>query len=90
MASNYTDVVLTCTLHTDNVFGPAVASPCRRGFDFTLLFEQSILSIAPSSIFLLLVPLRLFWLYRSSITTLPHCSVYTGKAVGTLGYFTSG
>lgn len=81
MASNYTDVVSTCTLHADNVFGPVVASPCRHGFDFTLLFEQSILSIAPSSIFLLLVPLRLFWLYRSSITTLPHYSVYTGKAL---------
>lgn len=81
MASNYTDIVSKCTLHADNVFGPAVASPCRRGFDFTLLFEQSILSIAPSSIFLLLVPLRLFWLYRSSVTTLPHYSVYTGKAL---------
>ncbi|OCK89464.1 putative multidrug resistance protein [Cenococcum geophilum 1.58] len=81
MASNYTDIASTCTLHADNVFGPVVASPCRHGFDFTLLFEQSILSIVPSSIFLLLVPLRLFWLYRSSITTLPHYSVYTGKAL---------
>ncbi|OCK85970.1 putative multidrug resistance protein [Lepidopterella palustris CBS 459.81] len=80
MASNYTNIVSTCTLHADNVFGPVVAPPCRNGFDFTLLFEQSLLSIAPSSIFLLLVPLRLLWLYRSSITTLPHI-VYTGKAL---------
>lgn len=81
MASNYTDVVSVCTFHADNVFGPVIAPVCRHGFDFTLLFEQSILSIAPSSIFLLLVPLRLFWLYRSSITTLSHHSVYTGKAL---------
>jgi ATP-binding cassette subfamily C (CFTR/MRP) protein 1 len=72
----------TCSPHADNVFGPVVAAPCRHGFDFTLLFEQSILSIGPSCIFLLILPLRLFWLYHSKATTVvPRYSVYTRKAV---------
>ncbi|KAF2488718.1 putative multidrug resistance protein [Lophium mytilinum] len=78
---NLTDVASFCTAHADNVFGPVVSPVCRHGFDFTLLFEQSILSIGPSSIFLLLVPLRLFWLYRSKTTARPSFSVYLGKAV---------
>ena len=83
MASNYSDVVLvsTCTNGADNVFGPVVAPPCRRGFDFTLLFEQSILSIGASCIFLLIVPSRLFWLYRSKVTVVSRYSAYTRKAV---------
>jgi hypothetical protein len=83
MASNYSDIVSvsTCTNGADKVFGPVVAPPCRRGFDFTLLFEQSIFSIGPSCIFLLVVPLRLFWLYRSKVTVVPRYSAYTRKAV---------
>jgi ATP-binding cassette subfamily C (CFTR/MRP) protein 1 len=90
MASNYTldNAVytsvrtVTCSIHADNVFGPVVALPCRQGFDFTLLFEQSVLSIGPSCIFLLVLPLRLFWLYRSKATpVVPRHIVYTRKAV---------
>jgi len=89
MTSNRTDPISTCPFRADNVFGPVVAPPCRHGFDFTLLFEQTILSIAPSSIFLLLVPFRLFWLYRSSVTTLSHYRLYSGKAVRSLWFFLS-
>lgn len=81
MAANNTARGSACSFQADNVFGPVIAPACRHGFDFTLLFEQSILSIAPSSIFLILVPLRLFWLYHSSITTLPTRRLYKGKAV---------
>jgi ATP-binding cassette subfamily C (CFTR/MRP) protein 1 len=88
MASNYTvdnvvyTTVSTCSIHADNVFGPIVAHPCRKGFDFTLLFEQSVLSIGPSCIFLLVLPLRLFWLYRSKATAVVSRNVvYTRKAV---------
>lgn len=41
-----------CPSRADNELGPQVLT-CRRSFDFTLLFEQSILSILPSVIFLL-------------------------------------
>jgi len=40
-------------------------------FDFTLLFEQSILSILPSVVLLLLVPVRLYQLRRSPLKTVP-------------------
>ncbi|KAM0429989.1 hypothetical protein ACHAPT_005995 [Fusarium lateritium] len=41
-------------------FGPAAL----YRFDFTLLFENSILSILPSILFLVLTPQRLFWLTK--------------------------
>ncbi|KYK59812.1 hypothetical protein DCS_00946 [Drechmeria coniospora] len=47
-----------CPLSGDNSFGPAVTA-CARPFDFTLLFEESILSILPSAILLVLTPIRL-------------------------------
>lgn len=37
----------------DNSFGPVVPLDCRAGFDFTLFFEQTILSILPCGLFLL-------------------------------------
>lgn len=42
----------------DNAFGPAVDG-CRGDFDFTVVFEQSILSILPSACFITLALLRL-------------------------------
>ncbi|ORY18549.1 P-loop containing nucleoside triphosphate hydrolase protein [Clohesyomyces aquaticus] len=47
----------------DSSFGPGIG-PCRGGFDFTLLFEDSILSLLPSAAFLLLAPIRLATLRR--------------------------
>jgi hypothetical protein len=49
----------------DNTFGPA-ATDCRGNFDFTLLFEESVLSILPSALFLLIVPYRFLHIYRGS------------------------
>jgi hypothetical protein len=34
----------------EDTFGPAVASSCVGGFDFTLLFEESILTVLPLGI----------------------------------------
>lgn len=49
----------------DNNFGPR-----RAGlFDFTILFEQSILSLLPTGVFLLVVPLRLFVLWNHKRVT---------------------
>ncbi|GJC82527.1 ABC transporter atnG [Colletotrichum liriopes] len=44
-------------------FGP-VATVCSNRFDFTLLFEQSMLNIGPSAALLLALPLRLQQLFR--------------------------
>jgi hypothetical protein len=56
-----------CPKSSDQFFGPAVS--CPHVFDFTLLFEQSIFSIGPSILFLLLVPLRIWNLYGKTIKT---------------------
>ncbi|KAK8064708.1 hypothetical protein PG994_007346 [Apiospora phragmitis] len=36
-----------CSIHVHDVFGPTVAYSCLNGFDFTLLFEESILTLLP-------------------------------------------
>ncbi|KAJ5591589.1 multidrug resistance-associated protein [Penicillium hispanicum] len=51
----------------DAWFGPVVATgSCRGGFDFTVLFESTLLNIAPATCFLLLAAFRLVQLYRRS------------------------
>jgi ATP-binding cassette subfamily C (CFTR/MRP) protein 1 len=39
-----------CSIEIEDAFGPIVNSPCFRGFDFTLLFEEGILTILPLGI----------------------------------------
>jgi len=60
----------------DNSFGPAVRV-CRSDFDFTLLFEQIILTIVPSSIFILLGIAR--------VTTLAHQNEVTSGWILKIG-----
>lgn len=68
-----------CSPRADDAFGPFIDG-CRQNFDFTLLFEQSILTIVPSIVLLILTPLRLLQLYRSNAKTLPN-RIYTAKLV---------
>ncbi|KAL7924395.1 multidrug resistance-like protein [Trichoderma austrokoningii] len=51
----------------DDTFGPWAGPQCRGGFDFTLLFEETILSILLSGIFVLLSPLRILALFAAPI-----------------------
>ena len=51
-----------CTPNSDNVFGPF--SDCR--FDFTLYFEQAVLSVVPAIIILLAAPGRIFYLWKQN------------------------
>ena len=55
-----------CSFKTDGDFGPV--AKCKE-FDFTLTFEQSILGIGVSAVFLLLFPIRLFQLYSATVKT---------------------
>ncbi|KAE8321596.1 P-loop containing nucleoside triphosphate hydrolase protein [Aspergillus sergii] len=48
----------------DDSFGPFVTTLCRGGFDFTVFFEASILTILPAGCFLLLAPFRVFQLSK--------------------------
>ena len=54
----------------DDSFGP-YASGCRGGLDFTLLFEECILTILPLLLTLLVTPFRLFYLTRNTIKVTP-------------------
>ncbi|KAL3422989.1 hypothetical protein PVAG01_04736 [Phlyctema vagabunda] len=52
-----------CATNDDNSFGPQVEG-CIRSFDFTLTFENLILSVLPSAVFILIAPVRIFTLYK--------------------------
>lgn len=49
----------------DKSFGP-YADGCRGGFDFTLLFEESILIIPVTALLILAAPLRATYLLRKN------------------------
>ncbi|KAK8017726.1 P-loop containing nucleoside triphosphate hydrolase [Apiospora rasikravindrae] len=53
---------MSCPPGIDDAFGPVV-DECARTFDFTLLFEETILSILPSAVFLILGAIRLATLF---------------------------
>lgn len=53
------------TYSDDNSFGPFIKVPGRVTFDFTLLFEETILSILPSALLLFLIPPRILQLWRA-------------------------
>lgn len=53
-----------CAPTADAAFGPLISDHCRGGFDFTLVFEQSIFVLAPGCVLLLLAPFRLAVLLR--------------------------
>jgi hypothetical protein len=64
----------------DGLFGPGLNSICRGGFDFTLLFEDSILNLLPAASFLLLAPLRIWQLARRS-NQIRRSSIYPWKLI---------
>ncbi|OHE98497.1 ABC transporter [Colletotrichum orchidophilum] len=73
-------------------FGP-VATLCGNQFDFTLLFEQSILNIGPSAVLLLVLPLRLQQLFHqrrkvlrhpSNVAKIAACIVFGGLQIALL------
>ena len=49
----------------DDTFGPFVESISRTSFDFTRLFEESIFSIGPSVLLLLVAPFRILYLSKA-------------------------
>ncbi|KAI9691968.1 MAG: hypothetical protein M1820_009646 [Bogoriella megaspora] len=67
---------------SDGSFGPGIGS-CRGGFDFTLLFEDSILGLLPQALLLLLAPIRLKTLIKRHTrvtrqSTLGVCKLFVG------------
>ncbi|KAL6360528.1 hypothetical protein LRP88_06234 [Fusarium phalaenopsidis] len=65
----------------DGFLGPSVwTKGCRGGFDFTLSFQESIMSIIPSALFLLLAGPRAAYLLRSPDKAKRHAT-YTPKLI---------
>jgi hypothetical protein len=56
-------ILKACSITTDNAFGPQV-DPCLRSFDFTLLFEETVLTILPLGLVLLAAACRLIVLSK--------------------------
>ena len=56
---------LPCSI-IDNTFH-VYAGECRGGFDFTLLFEEGILTVIPLALMLAVAPLRILYLSKKSI-----------------------
>ncbi|KAL3427034.1 hypothetical protein PVAG01_00542 [Phlyctema vagabunda] len=75
-SQDFPPAVAECSNSADDTFGPLVSS-CRRSFDFTLLFEESFLSIVPSTFFILLAVLRLRSLYgkRKRVEAKPQLTI---------------
>ncbi|KAL7938200.1 P-loop containing nucleoside triphosphate hydrolase protein [Trichoderma chlorosporum] len=61
-----------CAPTADAAFGPVVDAACRDGFDFTLVFEQSIFVLLPAALLVLAAPLRLIQLRKSPIKVADH------------------
>jgi len=72
---------ISCSFDDEEVFGPAVRAVCREGFDFTLLFEESIFSIGVSVLFLAFVLHRISAL-RHATTKVERSNLQNIKLVG--------
>ncbi|KAK2879339.1 hypothetical protein FQN49_000972 [Arthroderma sp. PD_2] len=60
-----------CTVRDGNSFGPFIQPSCFDGFDFTLLFEESILTIIPALVACLLLLIRVWKLNRLPVKVKP-------------------
>lgn len=63
-----------CPLDSDNRFGPQVLGQCRS-FDFTLLFEDTIFTLLPAAVFLILAGCRILFLMKSTSKVTSHRQV---------------
>ncbi|CAG8415715.1 unnamed protein product [Penicillium salamii] len=77
-----------CSVELENVFGPIVASPCLHGFDFTLLFEETILTLLPLGLVLLAAAVRI-WKLHNSLEKINRSWSYAAKELSWLLYISS-
>lgn len=71
---------MQCSVAEENVFGPRVSPSCEDGFDFTLLFEESILTIVPVIIASLLLAVRV-WKLQGIPVKINRSWLYIAKLV---------
>ncbi|KAK4224171.1 P-loop containing nucleoside triphosphate hydrolase protein [Podospora fimiseda] len=53
---------MACSI-TDKSLGPWAGDSCRGGLDFTLLFEEAVLSVLPTALLIIVTPVQIAWLY---------------------------
>lgn len=68
------------------LFWPAVPPDCRAGFDFTLLFEQTVLSILPCGLFLLVSWSQLARTWKSAPVVPARGTLYLAKLAAAAVY----
>jgi hypothetical protein len=66
----------TSLAYSLDAFGPTIP----EGFDFTLLFQDSLLSILPSALLLLILPVRI-WSLRGKTRKVHRSLIYENKLV---------
>jgi hypothetical protein len=69
-----------CSIEVEDTFGPTVASSCLHGFDFTLLFEEYILTLLPLSLVCLAAFIRI-WKLQSASEKVNRSWSYAAKEV---------
>jgi hypothetical protein len=69
-----------CSAAVEDVFGPTVAPSCLHGFDFTLLFEESILTLVPIGLVCLAASFRA-WKLRQTSEQVNRSWLYAAKEV---------
>ncbi|KAJ5361079.1 hypothetical protein N7541_001923 [Penicillium brevicompactum] len=67
-----------CSIELENTFGPIVASSCLHGFDFTLLFEETILTLVPLGLTFLAASLRC-WKLQDALEKVNRSWSYAAK-----------
>ncbi|KAJ5246170.1 P-loop containing nucleoside triphosphate hydrolase protein [Penicillium chermesinum] len=78
---------LPCAVSDEDVFGPIVNSSCRHGFDFTLLFEETIFTFLPILIACPIVLIRL-WTLRNVSEKVNRSSFYFTKELASFLHMT--
>lgn len=73
-------IASACSVADEDVFGPIVDPSCRNGFDFTLLFEELILTQLPISIFFIAAFARI-WVLRRASEKVNRSWLYAAKEV---------
>lgn len=71
----------TCSISAHNRFGPIVDEECYNGLDFTLLFEEGFMRIAPALIGIVWMTSRI-WSLRTQKVTVTRRWLYWTKMVG--------
>lgn len=75
------DPPLPCSVADEDVFGPFVNASCHHGFDFTLLFEETMLTLLPLSL-LILSGAVCVWNLRHATEKVNRSWLYAAKEVG--------